>query len=64
MIIFICQLGYAIVLSYSIKQFGEKKQKKDCRVWGDCVCSEFYRKKRRQNENQMCVCRTNIYYKT
>ena len=59
MVIFMHQLDYAIVLSYSIKQFGEKTEK-DCIVWEDFVCSEFYRKKRRQDENQMCVCRTNI----
>ena len=52
MVIFMHQPGYAIVLSYSIKQFGEKTQK-DCIVWGDFVCSEFYRKKRRQNEKSV-----------
>ena len=59
MVIFMHQLDYAIVFSYSIKQFGEKTEE-DCIVWEDFVCSEFYRKKRRQDENQMCVCRTNI----
>ena len=50
-------LEYLVIQSNNL----EKKQKKDCIVWEDFVCSEFYRKKRRQDENQMCVCRTNIW---
>ena len=41
MIIFICQLGYAIVLSYSIKQFGEKNKKKIVE-FGETVCVQNF----------------------
>ena len=46
MVTFMCQLGYAIVPSYSIKQFWEK-QKQDCIVLRDSVCSEFYKKRKK-----------------
>lgn len=59
MVTFMCQLGYAVVPSYSIKQFWEK-QKQDCIVLRDSFQS-FIKKERRQDENQMCVSRTFDY---
>lgn len=54
MIIFICQLGYAIVLSYSIKQFGEKNKKKIVE-FGETVCVQNFIERKEDRMKTKCV---------